>query len=463
MKTKNSRKKTKNTKNKKGGSVQQAIGDFQDAIKARTDHVINQVNEQVENVKDQVNKAKDKANEQVDNLKEQVSNAQKQAKIELNDVTEQTKNFTEKTRKNIVDGVADNINKVSDTIKVESKKTHGVINKHMAEAKKMGNTHLNEVKEKTLAVVNNINEANLDKQKVKTHINNSINTAHKNFNNTMNDMRDQSIHDNQQLLNSTNHQLEKLKIPKHSHVGGKRKTRRNKKIKMKRKSRKMKRKSRKKIGRGYSNLAKNIIKKNALRYPRRYTARIERTNPQNLLRKKTRKKTYPPNFISKGGKKTKKNRKGGARTQSNNFTGPESCETIKQNEMYTDCCNLDNEEIIRQLEESQELLTDARSNLRGCRAGRRNLERELRLRLPETKQEHRLTFQSNNVGHPRLVLVPPHTPSNRAPRFAARPRPGTAGAAAVAAREVASNNRTNGTDHRDYDNNGETKHMSGGG
>ena len=98
------------------------------------------------------------------------------------------------------------------------------------------------------------------------------------------------------------HQLNKLKIPKHSYLGGKRKTRKTRKNKKS----KMKRKSKKRLGGDYSKLAKNIIKKNALRYPRRYTARIERVNPQNMLRKKTRKKTYPPNFISKGGKKTKK-------------------------------------------------------------------------------------------------------------------------------------------------------------
>ena len=186
--------------------------------------------------------------------------------------------------------------------------------------------------------------------------------------------------------------------------------------------------------------------------------------------KKSRKKTgrvynaLGKKLNSKGRKKTKKNRKGGA--QSDNFIGPESCEIVKQNEMYTDCCNLDNEETIRQLrasleesqqlraslEESQELLTDALGNLRGCMVGRRNLERELRLRLPETKQEHRITFQSHNVGHPRLVLVPPTTPSNIAPRFAARPRPGTAA-------DAAHNNRTDDSD----DDGGETKHTSGGG
>ena len=80
---------------------------------------------------------------------------------------------------------------------------------------------------------------------------------------------------------------------------------RNKK-QTKRNSRKTMKKNKK--GGEYSELAKNIIRKNASRYPKRFHATIEQTNPAELIKRKKTPKVYPRKGPGIGGKrKTRKN------------------------------------------------------------------------------------------------------------------------------------------------------------
>ena len=65
---------------------------------------------------------------------------------------------------------------------------------------------------------------------------------------------------------------------------------------------------RNKKGGEYSELAKNTIRKNASRYPKRFHATIERTNPAELIKRKRTPKVYPRKGPGFGGKrKTRKN------------------------------------------------------------------------------------------------------------------------------------------------------------
>ena len=66
---------------------------------------------------------------------------------------------------------------------------------------------------------------------------------------------------------------------------------------------------RNKKGGEYSNLAKKTMKKNASRYPKRFHATFERTDPSKLLRKRTP-KVYPRKGPGFGGRrKTRKKRR----------------------------------------------------------------------------------------------------------------------------------------------------------
>ena len=71
-----------------------------------------------------------------------------------------------------------------------------------------------------------------------------------------------------------------------------------------------------KKGGEYSELAKTIMKKNASRYPKRFHATIEQTNPAELIKKKRTPKVYPRKGPGIGGKrKTRKTRKNKRKTR----------------------------------------------------------------------------------------------------------------------------------------------------
>ena len=64
-----------------------------------------------------------------------------------------------------------------------------------------------------------------------------------------------------------------------------------------------------KKGGEYSELAKNIMKKNAYRYPKRFHATIEQTNPSDLIKRKRTPKVYPRKGPGIGGKRKTRKRK----------------------------------------------------------------------------------------------------------------------------------------------------------
>ena len=85
----------------------------------------------------------------------------------------------------------------------------------------------------------------------------------------------------------------------------------NYKKRNKKKSRRLRKTmKRNKKGGEYSNLAKKTMKKNASRYPKRFHATIERTNPAELIRRKRTPKVYPRKGPGFGGRrKTRKKRR----------------------------------------------------------------------------------------------------------------------------------------------------------
>ena len=93
--------------------------------------------------------------------------------------------------------------------------------------------------------------------------------------------------------------------------GGKRR----KKRKSRRKSRRKRGKRKSKRGGEYSKYAKDAIKYNASKYPKRYTSTKETYDPETLLNKNRTPPSYPSKHPGKGGRRTKRRRTKRRRTR----------------------------------------------------------------------------------------------------------------------------------------------------